>query len=105
MWTPGVWPVCLILVVVDVANCTKAALRFVAPWLPQPTIIPTHTFMTDNAIQAVGRIFPEANTFRQALIDGANAEMHELPNTVNHVPIASGGKLTPLYVRLNADYG
>jgi hypothetical protein len=48
-----------------------------ADWNPTN---PTHTFITDWAINAVKTDFPEVTMFRVALVEGANTELHELPS-------------------------
>ena len=38
---------------------------------------PTHTYLTECALQRAG--LPELEKYRAVLIDGANSELHELP--------------------------
>lgn len=40
---------------------------------------PTHTYLTEWAIDALRDQTPELQVYREAIIDGANAELHELP--------------------------
>ena len=67
-------------------------------------IKPTHSYLTEEAIGLAQGTFPELATpaNRKALLDGANSEYHELPNTVGNV---SGKALRPYYVKLASDYG
>jgi hypothetical protein len=40
---------------------------------------PTHSYLTEFAIDALAGQYPELETFRVQLIEGANTELHELP--------------------------
>ncbi len=40
---------------------------------------PTHSYLTEFAIEIVGPVHPEVTQYRRAIIDGANTELHELP--------------------------
>lgn len=40
---------------------------------------PTHSYLTEYAIDALSDDYPELGRYREALIAGANTEMHELP--------------------------
>jgi|SRR5208337_600317 len=42
---------------------------------------PTHTYLTEYAINQLKGKFPEVDQYREALIEGANTELHELPLT------------------------
>lgn len=70
-------------VILTVAACTTAGAlsREAAAWDSRkrnPTH-PTHSYITEWAIDQVGREFPEVQTYRNVLVDGANQEPHELP--------------------------
>ena len=67
------------------------------------SIKPTHSSLTEEALGNVAGTYPEVKVpaNRQALLDGANAEMHELPNTEG----TFRKTLRPYYVSLNARYG
>jgi hypothetical protein len=41
---------------------------------------PTHSYLTEWAIDRLRTEFPEAQQYRSALIDGSNTELHELPS-------------------------
>jgi hypothetical protein len=47
-------------------------------WLTK-VVHPTHSYLTEYAIDSLKDDFPELQKFRKALIDGANQELHELP--------------------------
>jgi hypothetical protein len=47
-------------------------------WLT-PIVHPTHSYMTEFAIDRLKGDFPELQKYRKALIEGANQELHELP--------------------------
>jgi hypothetical protein len=40
---------------------------------------PTHSYLTEYAIDQLAGAAPELNQYRQQLVEGANQEMHELP--------------------------
>lgn len=40
---------------------------------------PTHSFLTEFAIDALAEQYPEVAAFRAQLVEGANTELHELP--------------------------
>jgi hypothetical protein len=42
-------------------------------------IHPTHSYFTEYAIDSLRGEFPELETYREVVIDGANQELHELP--------------------------
>lgn len=39
----------------------------------------THSYLTEFAIDQLASAYPEIRTYQEALIDGANTELHELP--------------------------
>lgn len=47
-------------------------------WLTE-IVHPTHSYLTEYAIDRLRGDFPELQRYRKALIDGANQELHELP--------------------------
>lgn len=47
-------------------------------WLTE-IVHPTHSYLTEYAIDQLRGDFPEVQKYRKALIDGANQELHELP--------------------------
>lgn len=47
-----------------------------ASWNPTH---PTHSYLTELAIDQLNRQFPEIETYRNDLLEGANTELHELP--------------------------
>ncbi len=44
-------------------------------------IHPTHSYLTEYAIDQLKNTFPELETYRRQLVEGANTEEHELPVT------------------------
>jgi hypothetical protein len=44
-------------------------------------IHPTHSYLTEYAIDSLAAQYPELNQYRTQLVDGANEELHELPVT------------------------
>src|SRR4051794_37672480 len=69
--------------------CASAVLVATSLWLARdsgawdsayhnPTH-PTHTYITDWAINQLRPDLPKLGQFRDALVDGANTELHELP--------------------------
>lgn len=49
-------------------------------WLTS-IVHPTHSYMTEYAIDQLGGEFPELSEYGKVLIEGANQELHELPVT------------------------
>lgn len=47
-------------------------------WLT-PIIHPTHSYLTEYAIDQIREEYPGLDKYRDILIEGANAELHELP--------------------------
>jgi len=47
-------------------------------WLT-PIIHPTHSYLTEYAIDQIREEYPVLDEYRDILIEGANAELHELP--------------------------
>jgi len=40
---------------------------------------PTHSYLTEYAIDALAGTYPELQTYRSIIVEGANQELHELP--------------------------
>ena len=47
-------------------------------WLT-PIVHPTHSYLTEYAIDQLADKYPELGTYRAVIIEGANHELHELP--------------------------
>ena len=47
-------------------------------WLT-PIVHPTHSYLTEYAIDRLSRTYPELTKYRDVIIEGANQELHELP--------------------------
>src|SRR5436853_7667768 len=47
-------------------------------WLT-PIIHPTHSYLTEYALDKLQAKYPELKTYRSIVIEGANQELHELP--------------------------
>lgn len=47
-------------------------------WLT-PVVHPTHSYLTEYAIDRLSGTYPELAAFRDVIIEGANQELHELP--------------------------
>lgn len=47
-------------------------------WLT-PIVHPTHSYLTEYAIDTLARSYPELAGYRGVIIEGANQELHELP--------------------------
>ena len=72
----------LLIVTLTVALCTTAVglVRQAIAWdsiKGNPTH-PTHSYLTEWAVDQLKAAFPEVQAFRVQLIDGANQELHEL---------------------------
>lgn len=49
-------------------------------WLT-PIVHPTHSYLTEHALDLLQSAFPEIKQYRSIIIEGANQELHELPVT------------------------
>lgn len=49
-------------------------------WLA-PIVHPTHSYLTEYALDRLAAGYPELNRYRDVVIEGANQELHELPVT------------------------
>ncbi|MBI4923044.1 MAG: hypothetical protein HY834_14970 [Devosia nanyangense] len=69
-------------IVLAVAWATPAAAWDSAKFKWLTTIVhPTHSYLTEYAIDQLVADFPELGTYRAVIVEGANQELHELPVT------------------------
>ena len=75
----------LLIVTLTVALCTTAVglVRQAIAWDSKKgnPSHPTHSYLTEWAVDHVKAEFPEVQAFRAELIEGANQELHELPTS------------------------
>lgn len=73
---------CLAAIVLVVAGAAPAAAWDSAKFKWLTTIVhPTHSYLTEYAIDQLVADFPELDTYRGVIVEGANQELHELPVT------------------------